>query len=100
MSKQGQHNDDAHDYDKSKGHNNPAKSVDIVTGTPKKEETYARQAAEHKATNAEPPPLKNDWNEDTRDKPTIENSPRARDSDISSGRSGSDSNASPSTQGG
>jgi hypothetical protein len=100
MAKQGQHNNDGHDYDKSKGPNNPSKSVDIITGTPKKQETYARQAAERKATDRQPSPQVNEWNEDTRDKPTIENSPRARDSDISSGRSGSDSNASPGTQGG
>lgn len=100
MAKQGQHNNDSHDNDQSKGHNNPSKSVDIITGTPKKQETYARQAAEGKANNKEPQHQVNDWNEDTRDKPTIENSPRARDSDIGSGRSGSDSNASPSTQGG
>ena len=46
MPKDGQHNDDAHDYDKSKGPNNPDKSVTVTTDTPKKQETYARQAAE------------------------------------------------------
>jgi hypothetical protein len=39
------------------------------------------------------------WNEDTRDKPTIQDSPRARESDIGGGRSGSDSNASKGTRG-
>ena len=50
MAKQGQHNDDAHDYDKSRGHNNPAHSQTIVTGSYKKQETYKKQAAEHKDT--------------------------------------------------
>ena len=93
MAKQGQHNDDAHDYDKSKGPNKPDKSVTVTTGSYKKQETYERQAAEHKATNRPAQSDRNEWNEDTRDKPTIEDSPRARDSDITRGRSGSDSNA-------
>ncbi|HET6313079.1 MAG TPA: hypothetical protein VFH60_04535 [Chloroflexia bacterium] len=100
MAKQGQHNNDSNDSDQSKGPNNPSKSVAIDTGTPKKKETYAQQAAEGKATDRQPQPQRNDWNEDTRDKPTIEDSPRARDSDIGSGRSGSDSNAGPGTRGG
>ena len=93
MSKDGQHNNDAHDYDKSKGPNNPEKGVDISTGTPKNRETYTQQAARHDDPVKQAQSSHNEWNEDTRDKPTIENSPRARDSDISSGRSGSDSNA-------
>jgi hypothetical protein len=92
MAKQGQHNNDAHDYDKSKGPNNPDKSVTITTGSYKKQETYEKQAVEHKATNRPAQAAKNEWNEDTRDESTIEDSPRAHDSDISSGRSGSDSN--------
>ena len=100
MAKQGQHNNDADDKDRSKGPNNPSKSVDVITGTPKKQETYAQQAAEGKDTDRPPSQQRNEWDEDTRDKPTIEDSVRARDSDIGSGRSGSDSNASPSTQGG
>jgi hypothetical protein len=103
MPKQGQHNNDAHDSDKSKGHNNPAKSVTITTGTPKKQETYARQAREHDDPGKQAQAAKNEWNEDTRDKPTIEGSPRARSGDMSmSGRahsSGSDSNASKKTRG-
>jgi hypothetical protein len=99
VSKQGQHNNDAHDYDKSKGPNKPDKSVDISTGTPKSQETYQRQAAEHDNPAKQAAPSRNEWNEDTRDKPTIEDSPRARDSDISSGRSGSDSNADKGTRG-
>ena len=93
MSKQGQHNNDAHDYDKSKGPNKPDKSVDISTGTPKSQETYQRQAAQQDSPAKQASPSRNEWNEDTRDKPTIEDSPRARDTDISGGRSGSDSNA-------
>lgn len=100
MAKQGQHNNDADDKDKSKGPNNPSKSVDIITGTPKKQETYAQQAAEGKDTDRPPSQQRNEWDEDTRDKPTIEDSTRARDSDIGSGRSGSDSNAGADTQGG
>jgi hypothetical protein len=98
MAKSGQHNNDAHDYDKSPGPNEPDKSVTITTGTPKKQETYARQAREHKDTGKQAQAARNEWNEDTRDKPTIEDSPRARESDIS-GRSGSDSNASDNTRG-
>ncbi len=33
VAKQGQHNNDAHGYDKSKGPNNPSKSVTITSGT-------------------------------------------------------------------
>jgi hypothetical protein len=93
MPKQGQHNDDAHDYDKSKGPNNPSKSVTVTTGTPKKQETYQQQAAQNRDTDPQPQAARNEWNEDTRDKPTNENSPRARDSDIGSGKNGSESNA-------
>jgi hypothetical protein len=93
VSKQGQHNNDDHDYDKSKGPNNPDKSVPIITGTPKKQETYRQQAIRHEDLGKRAQAAPKEWNEDTRDKPTIENSKRARDSDITGGRSGSDSNA-------
>jgi hypothetical protein len=99
MAKQGQHNNDAHDYDKSKGPNSPDKSVEITTGTPKEQETYERQARNHENPGAEAQAARREWNDDTRDKPTIEDSPRARDSDISGGRSGSDSNESSGTRG-
>jgi hypothetical protein len=99
MPKDGQHNNDAHDYDKSKGPNKPSKSVTVTTGTPKKQETYQQQAARHEDTDPQSQAARNEWNEDTRDKPTIENSPRARDSDIGSGKSGSESNASKGTRG-
>jgi len=94
MAKQGQHNNDQHDYDKSPGPNNPDKSVTVTTGTPKKEETYQRQAAENRANNREAQASGNEWNEDTRDEPSIEGSPRARRGDLDSGRSGSESNES------
>ncbi len=54
MAKQGQHNNDAHDYDKSKGPNNPSKSVTITTGTYKKKETYAKQAAQRQDPHKQP----------------------------------------------
>jgi hypothetical protein len=93
MAKQGQHQNDARDSDKSRGPNDHDKSVNITTGSYKKHETYEKEAREHKDTSPRAQNDKNEWNEDTRDKPTIEDSPRARDSDISSGRSGSQSNA-------
>jgi hypothetical protein len=99
MAKQGQHKGDAHDQTKSKGHNNPSKSQTITTGTYKKRETYQKQAAEHRDPHKQPQAAKNEWNPDTRDKPSIVGSPRARDSDITGGRSGSDSNASAGTRG-
>jgi hypothetical protein len=103
MAKQGQHKNDAHDQTKSKGPNNPSKSVTITTGSHKKQETYREQAFAHQDAHAQPQADRNDWNEDTRDKPTIEGSPRARTGDLSrSGRahgSGSDSNASTKTRG-
>ena len=97
MAKQGQHKNDARDQTKSKGHNNPSKSVSITTGSHKKQETYRKQAGEHKDTARQAQSDKNEWNEDTRDKPTIEGSTRARHPH--SGRSGSDSNASSGTRG-
>ena len=99
MSKQGQHKGDSFDQTKSKGHNNPSQSMTITTGSYKKPETHRKQAAEHQDVAKQPQAARNEWNEDTRDKPTIEDSPRARDSDIGSGRSGSDSNASNATRG-
>jgi len=99
MAKQGQHENDGNDPTKSKGPNNPSKSVTVTTGTPKKQETYQKQAAQRRDTDPQPQAAKNEWNEDTRDKPTIENSPRARDSDIGSGKNGSESNADKGTRG-
>jgi hypothetical protein len=99
MAKQGQHKGDANDQTKSKGNNHPERSQTITTGSYKKPETYQRQRAEGEPTDTPAQAARNDWNEDTRDKPSIENSPRARTSDITGGRSGSDSNASRRTRG-
>jgi len=104
MAKQGQHTNDSHDYDKSKGNNNPSKSVTVTTGSYKKQETYGAQANRGEDPGKQAQAKKNEWNEDTRDKPSIEGSPRARRGDISMSRrangSGSDSNASKQTRGG
>jgi hypothetical protein len=105
MAKKGQHkNDDINPskpkgHEKSRGHNNPDKSVTITTGSYKKPETYKKQAYEHKDPYRQAQAARADRNEDIRDKPTIEGSTRARDSSIRSGRSGSDSNADAGTRG-
>ena len=72
MPKQGQHSNDAHDSDKSKGHNRPDKSVTIVTGSPKKQETYAEQARQGKDPGVQPQAAKNEWNEDTHERPKVD----------------------------
>jgi hypothetical protein len=82
VAKQGQHNNDARDSDKSRGPNNPSNSVTITTGTYKKRETYAKQANEGKDPGKQAQAAKNDWNPDTRDKPSIEGSTRARKGSI------------------
>ncbi len=97
MPKAGMHKDDANDQRKSKGHNHPDRSQTITTGSYKKQETYKKQAALHQDPGKPAQAKKNEWDPDTRDKPTIENSPRARH--VRSGRSGSDSNAAGSTRG-
>ena len=102
MAKEGQHKNDAHDQTKSRGHNNPSKSVTITTGSYKKQETYRKQAGEHKDTARRAQSDKNAWNEDTRDKPTsagITQASPVRARHPRSGRSGSDSNASSGTRG-
>ena len=87
MAKQGQHRNDAHDPAKSKGNNDPSKSVTVVTGTPKKQESYEKDVYARRDPYGPAQAKKNEWNEDTRDKPTIEGSPRARSGDMSkSGR--------------
>jgi len=99
MAKQGQHNNDQRDQDKSRGHNNPSKSMTITTGTPKKQETYAQQARDHDDPGKQAQAQENRWIDDTRDPDRVERSLRAREGDITSGRSGSDSNASRRTRG-
>lgn len=108
MSKQGQHEGDRFDQTKSKGNNHHDRTQEITTGTYKRPETYRQQAFEHSGNTGDqggkPQAAKNGWREDRLDHPRNEGashgnvkggSPRARDSDLgSSGRSGSDSNAS------
>ncbi len=91
MPKQGQHENDSNDQTKSKGNTNPSKSQTITTGTYKKQETYAKRAREGKNPEPQAQAARNDWNPDTRDKPSIEGATRSRET--RSGRSGSDSNA-------
>ena len=91
MPKSGEHHGDADDGDVSKGNNNPDKSVTITTGTPKKKETFQKQAYAHEDGNKEPQAAKNEWKEDTRDKVNSiskEHDPKLRKGD----RNGSDSN--------
>src|SRR5688500_12982268 len=103
MPKRGQHQNDAVDVSKPRGHeksrgvNHPDRSQPITTQSAKKRATYAKQAGENSGKTADDRPQAGDfdpWNHDIRESPSIENSPRARDSDITGGRSGSDSNAS------
>ncbi len=74
-------------------------AIPIVMVTSKNQETYREQAARHDDPGKQAQASRREWNEDTRDKPTIEDSPRARDSDIGSGKSGSESNESSGTRG-
>jgi hypothetical protein len=97
MAKQGQHENDSNDPRKAKGNNHPDRSQTITTGSVKKQETYKKQAALHQDPGKPAQAQKNDWNEDTRDKPTIEGATRARNP--RSGRSGSDSDADSATRG-
>jgi hypothetical protein len=102
MAKQGQHKNDAFDQTKSPGRNNPSQSQMITTGTYKKSETYEQQKRERKPTNnqaqAAPPPSNLERsNEHPRN---ATRGVRARASDITGNRSGSDSNASRRTRGG
>jgi hypothetical protein len=70
MAKQGQHNNDHQDSDVSKGHNNPDKSVTVTTGSPKKQETYERQAREHDDPGKTAQYDKNEWQSDTHHEPS------------------------------
>ncbi len=93
MAKQGQHNNDARDQDKSAGHNNPSKSIEITTGSAKKQETYHEQAMAHEDPDKVAQHDKNEWHPDTRDPRRARTKTRARQSSLSGGRSGSKSNA-------
>jgi len=97
MPKSGMHRNDANDQTKSKGPNKPSESRTITTGTYKKKEPYEERARMHLDPEPQAQAARNDWNPDTRDKPSIAGSTRARHP--RSGRSGSDSNASSSTRG-
>ena len=70
MAKQGMHKNDHNDPNVSKGHNNPDKSVEITTGSPKKKETYAKQAREHEDTGKVAQVDKNEWHADTHHEPS------------------------------
>jgi len=103
MAKAGQHHNNARDQakpggsERSKAPNNPSKSEPITAGTPKKKETYAQQAREHKDPAKQAQHSVPTWNEDVRDEVSIEGSTRARNP--RSGRSGSDSDASSGSRG-
>ncbi len=100
MGKRGQHKNDAFDQTKSPGHNKPEQSQAIVTGSYKKEETYRKQAYAHEDPGSMPQVSKNEWREERLDRPRNEDLPaRARDGSITSGRSGSESNADSETRG-
>jgi hypothetical protein len=105
MAKQGQHHNDARDPAKSRGHNNPDKSMTITAGTYKKRETYDEQARRHEDPGKQAQAAKNEWREDARDPRRLARraagtSTRAREGDLTGNRSGSDSNASRRTRGG
>ncbi|HZQ37255.1 MAG TPA: hypothetical protein VFD32_15095 [Dehalococcoidia bacterium] len=91
MAKLGQHNDDARVQDRSRGHNNPSKSMTITAGTPKHKETYAEQAREHRDPAPPAQAARNDWQ---RDPHAEQHDDGARERSPRSGRSGSDSDAS------
>jgi hypothetical protein len=97
MPKQGQHDGDASDPKKSKGNTNPSESQTITTGTYKKQEAYSERARDGQDPESRAQAARNDWNPDTRDKPSTAGSTRARKP--RSGRSGCDSNASSGTRG-
>ena len=99
MAKHGQHNNDQDDNDKSRGPNNPRKSVTVTAGNVKKKETYDEQAREHDDAGKPAQAQQNEWTEDTRDPRreamrALDAPKRARQGDLDGNRSGSRSNAS------
>jgi hypothetical protein len=98
MAKQGQHKHDDNDQNVSKGHNNPTKSQDIVTGSYKKPETYKKQAALHQDPGKQGQHAKAPHIDDTRDTASheavselLEQEPHTRsgsDSDTAAGSRG------------
>ncbi|HEX8997866.1 MAG TPA: hypothetical protein VF812_17700 [Ktedonobacterales bacterium] len=98
MAKQGMHKHDINDPRISRGHNNPEKSTDITTGTPKKRSTTRKQAFAHEDTAKQAQDQKNRWTDDTRMRPT--HRPRVSKKDlVGDQRTGSDSNADSGTRG-
>jgi hypothetical protein len=104
MAKHGQHHEDAVNPQKPRGHersrgpNNPSKSVVITTGPYKKPETYRKQAYAHKDPHKTPQHQKNEWEYDTRPAPSNEGATRYGIKEEPR-RSGSDSNEDPGTRG-
>jgi hypothetical protein len=89
MAKQGQHKNDAFDQTKSPGPNNPSKSQPITTGSVKKQETYAEQARQGEDPGK--PGQQVSRRPEGRDRREDSPRTRARASDLTGGRSGSDS---------
>ena len=79
MSKQGQHKNDRFDQTKSQGHNHPDRSQTITTGSPKKQETYERDAREHRDPNRQAQAARNDWQHERRDPPSRKDESRSQD---------------------
>lgn len=94
LAKQGQHNNDSHDNDKSHGNNNPDTSVTVTAGNVKQEETYAEQAREHQVPGKQAQTMDNTWIGTTLDPRREERPARAREGDLTGNRGGSQSNAS------
>jgi len=70
MAKQGQHKNDGFDQTKSQGHNHPDRSQTITTGSPKKQESYERDAREHRDPNRQAQADRNDWHSERADPPS------------------------------
>jgi len=96
MAKQGQHKDDGHDPSKSKGPNNPDKSVTITTGSYKKKETTRAQHARGEDADRPAQFDKNEWTEAPREP---QGTSGTRGASSRANRDGSDSNASKKSQG-
>lgn len=79
MPKQGQHKNDAFDQTKSHGHNHPDRSQTITTGSPKKQESYERDAREHRDPNRPAQADRNEWKSDRADPPSRRDQGRSPD---------------------
>ena len=75
MAKQGQHKGDGNDPRVSRGHNNPAKSTPMNTGTPKRRSSYDADARARRDTASRPPSAANEWHTHT---PHVPGVPRTR----------------------